>query len=175
MSKVITFSTNFQKGHPRAGRPTHFVEALCKGFPEYSSDEYTPLKSEPWKDIFSLLPIAIDKLSEIEPKYHTIRNGHRWKVGDKFSPRVWSGKPYKSKQVIIAPDVTIIKLWDIEIDINGVISINGKYVDEGMEEILAKNDGLSQLDFFHWLVKPCMKTEKPFSGQIICWDNSIEY
>lgn len=169
MSKVITFSRVFPAYHTRKGEPTYFVEALFKGFPEYSADEYTPLKSEPWKDIFSLLPLAIDKLSEIGPKYHTIRSGKRWKIGDKFSPRVWSGKPYQSKQIAIAPDIEIKKLWDFEIKENGFY-INDWPISPDKLCDVAENDGLDYFDFQRWFQYP-----KPFSGQIICWNESINY
>lgn len=180
MSKVILFSRVFPEYHPRKGDPTFFVE-------KFLNSVYTDFGQELNKHLYECkdkIGLHIMKILDFNPKGHTIRAGKRWKVGEKFSPRVWgsninpkSGRsgPYHSDQLIIAPDVTIVKLWDIEIDINGVISINGKYVDEGTEKRLAKNDGLSEIDFFYWLIKPCMKRGKPFSGQIICWDNTINY
>lgn len=54
-----------------------------------------------------------DKFINGFSKEHTIRKGKRWKVGDKFSPRIWSGKPYKSKQIILAPDTEIKQVFDI--------------------------------------------------------------
>jgi len=32
MSRVITFSRAFPKGHPKQGEPTHFVEQLVNSF-----------------------------------------------------------------------------------------------------------------------------------------------
>lgn len=165
MSKVITFSRVFPSTHPKKGEPTYFIEKIweCIGLPskDYSfnlPDEYV---------IF----LRADS-SEIWSKSHTIRNGNRWKVGDKFSPRVWSGKPYCSIQIIIAPDIEIKKVFDIEIYPTSEVLINGKFFCSfGSENwhTLCKNDGLNPLDMRNWFSK------LPFKGQIICWDNSINY
>jgi hypothetical protein len=80
MSKLITFSLVFPGYHPRAGQPTRFVEKIWKGLIRMNL-----------LTIRSHLPEGIDwhgpSFCDSEPKYHTIRAGHRWKVGDKFSPR----------------------------------------------------------------------------------------
>src|SRR3989304_2910881 len=105
MARIITFSTTFPSYHPRRGELTYFREKLLIGFGLSGYD----MKS---------FPITLDYKSEKEwwwAKYHTIRAGNRWKVGDMFSPRVWSGKPYNSKQIIIAPDIEVMKIWDFEI------------------------------------------------------------
>ena len=111
----------------------------------------------------------------VEPKYHTIRAGHRWKVGDYFSPRVWSKKAYHSPQIIIGPDIEVKKTWDIIIKPDDSLFINGQ--DCGMfisfnaiVEKLAKNDGLSTEDLLNWF-----PNKKEFDGQIICWNPKIEY
>jgi hypothetical protein len=121
---------------------------------------------------------------KFEPKHHTIRAGHRWKVGDKFSPRVWSGKPYQSKQIIIAPDIEVKKVWDFEVFIDiksgyDCVRLNGVLLHEfdGNEvfmgghlklRTIAKNDGLEFEDFGNWF-------NKTMKGQIICWNENIEY
>lgn len=107
-------------------------------------------------------------------KHHTIRAGNRWKVGDKFSPRVWSGKPRNSKQIIIAPDIEIKKVFDFEMDLNGIYSINGKYISHKSYHKLANNDGLTEVDMQFWFM-PNMNKPKEFKGQIICWDENINY
>lgn len=175
MSKVITFSRVFPSYHPRKGEPTYFVEKLCKGFPDFNADQYIPLKSDPKKDIFSLIELAIDIWMELAPKYHTIRSGNRWKVGDKFCPRVWQGKPYTSKMITIAPDIEIKKIIDVLIE-DGVMYVhNGKNLmnpcDMKIVEEIAKNDGLSFSDLYQWF----NGFKKPFKGQIICWNDKIEY
>lgn len=166
MPKVILFSRKFPKGHPNQGEPTYFVEKLWEstGLPdkEYSfnfPDEY-----------LNYIRLEFDV---IWPKSHTVRSGHRWKAGDKFSPRVWQDKPYRSKQLIIAPDIEIKKVWDVMIYETMEVYINGKFFCTfGSEnaDALAKNDGLSHNDFRDWFIKSL-----PFDGQIICWNESINY
>lgn len=169
MSGVITFSRVFPAYHPRKGQATYFVEKLCKGFPEYSANDFTALKSRPTLGIFDLMVLAIDKWADFAPKSHTIRSGIRWKVGDKFSPRVWSGKPYTSKMITIAPDIEIKKIWEFEIKGNSFY-IDGYPISPDKLEYVAENDGLSRHDLQDWFQYP-----KPFKGQIICWNESINY
>lgn len=162
MAKVITFSRVFPKGHPKQGQDTLFVEKLMLGFP--------PFKQE--FDVFGTLSLGLDRLNEVYPKYHTIRSSKRFKVGDKFSPRVWLGKPYNSKQFCIAPDLEVKKVWDIEIFNSYEVYIDGVfYCSFGSEnwEELCKNDGLSSRDMKAWFSK------LPFEGQIICWNDAVSY
>lgn len=175
MAKVITFSTVFPAYHPKKGEPTHFVEGFYNSL--YSRNN---LMDYP-------VGVEIDE-SVLGMKKHTIRAGKRFKEGEYFSPRIWSGKPYNSKQIIIAPDTKIAKIWDIEIKIDLIkaiipekkdiyaifIQINGKPFLE--HEKLAQNDGLLLEDFINWfLLSPDFKKNKKFTGQIICWNNSINY
>lgn len=182
MSKVITFSRTFPAYHPKAGQPTYFVNKLLKSFPVVI-DPPTP-------EILALM--NMDRWIQELPKHHTIRAGSRFKVGDKFSPRVWSSKPYNSKQIIIAPDIEIKKIWDIEIDTyddedvdyfdvsigDGSKSILPFAFQLGSEKckILSSNDGLSSEDLEDWFTKsPAFKKTKRFEGQIICWNENITY
>uniref|UniRef100_UPI00388D5470 hypothetical protein n=1 Tax=Arcticibacter sp. TaxID=1872630 RepID=UPI00388D5470 len=147
MSRVITFSRVFPAYHPKKGQPTYFVERIMEWF----YDNQNPQGESVFNIISDCNPTKlvsnfIDTLSPDVRVYknHTIRAGHRWKVGDKFSPRVWSGKPYQSKMITIAPDIEIKKVWNFEVDENGVISLGGFYVlDCESEEKIATNDGLS--------------------------------
>lgn len=170
MSKVITFSRTFPSYHPRKGEPTRFVEQILNSLKD--QDVFLDFAKIDASLGWSLL----DKFGLIGRKHHTIRGGHRFKVGDWFSPRVWSGKPYKSKQITIAPDIQIKKIWDFEIDPAGVYSINGKYLLNGAIELrLAKNDGFDNpADMFNWFMVNYSKP-KPFEGQIICWNDTISY
>lgn len=164
MAKVITFSRTFPAYHPRKGDPTYFVEKFWEsiGLPgkEYCfnlPDEYQNLLRSDSKSVW--------------PKFHTIRSGFRWGAGDKFSPRVWSGKPYQSKQIIIAPDIEIKKIWHFEKDpIGKNFILNG--IEKSPDSLLeiAKNDGLELSDLLLWFKYP-----NPFSGQIICWNENISY
>lgn len=179
MSRVITFSRTFPAYHPRKGESTYFVEKIHQWYwdsfdlPYYSLNEMlhqlNPKLSIEEIDNFV---DSIDQEKGHTHKGHTIRAGNRWKVGDKFSPRVWSGKPYNSKQIIIAADIEIKKLWDIEIK-DGVFFIGDHLATNyGNPKIklLANNDGLNHSELLDWFKYP-----KPFKGQIICWNENINY
>jgi hypothetical protein len=164
MSKVILFSRLFPGYHPRVGQETFFVEKFWNSI-HVDFDFKAPVMSM----------LGIKKISiNTGAKYHTIRLGNRFKPGDKFSPRVWSGIPYRSKQIIIAPDVEVKQIWDFEMDLNGVYSINNKYIDPEQYLSLANNDGLTEYDLFHWFMKD-YHIPNDFSGQIICWNPNIKY
>ena len=170
MSKVITFSRVFPAYHPRKGEPTFFVEKLAKsrhfiGLPPCDISD----------DIFSTEMYHI-----VEPKHHTIRSGNRWKAGDKFSPRVWSGKPYQSKMITIAPDIEIKKVWDIKIQnfADGMWIDFGNYhlsqhmdLEQTILPLVAQNYGLNTKDLVNWFKFP----KHPFFGQIICWNENVNY
>ena len=177
--KVLTFSRHFPKGHPKAGQPTYFVEQILNSIlPRPLSiglNEFPPAARDYINDF-----MVIDGEHK---KQHTIRGGSRWKPGDMASLRVWSGKPYQSKQVEFA-QVEVKKVWSIEIVQNAeywVFKLNGKTiswndldVDQFVEE-LAKNDGLTTADFLNWFSIHPKKKEQVFTGQIICWNHLIEY
>ena len=172
MAKVITFSRVFPSYHPRAGEPTYFVEKIINslGLPEYKRMTAHDLYSEDVKTTQAdFLKGSCNPLFNHLPKYHTIRAGHRWKVGDMFSPRVWSGKPYRSKQIQFAPDIEIKKVWDVEFDGDGCFWIfSDKERGANILYTVAKNDGLSLTDMMSWF-------NKPFTGQIIAWNENINY
>ena len=172
MAKVLTFSRVFPVYHSQAGKDTLFVEKLMLGFP--------PFKQE--FDVFGTLSLGLDRLNELYPKHHTIRAGKRFKEGDKFSPRVWLGKPYKSKQFCIAPDLTVTKTYDFTIEIDNdymcIMIDSYPFYEENKSMVtqvealqtLAKNDGLSLSEFKEWF-----QWGKPFNGQIICWNDRVSY
>lgn len=171
MSRVITFSRNFPASHPNKGKPTFFVEKMFASFLSLGIKyHYAGLP------MHFLATLADERF---EPKHHTIRAGERWEVGDKFSPRIWSDKPYNSKQIILAPDVEIKKVWPITIMQQfekGIGSLSVK-VDHGLWyfendifiEQIAANDGLSMVDFRNWF------KDNIFIGQCICWNENINY
>lgn len=179
MARVLTFSRVYPSYHPKAGELTYFVEKIMAGLAD-TRNPYWQMKKDfvdyNWCQYYNC------RL----PKHHTIRAGHRWKVGDWFSPRVWSGKPYASKQIQFAPDIQVKKVWGIEIkelpskNLYALqFYLNGNLVNEGVQEFvnrLSKNDGLPEFDFIDWFVlSSSFKKTKEFSGQIICWNESIEY
>lgn len=155
MSKVITFSKYFPSNHPKAGEPTYFVEKIYNSL--YGKNNLMDYPTG----------LEIDE-TIMDIKKHTIRSGHRWKAGDKFSPRVWSGKPYHSKQIIIGPDIEIEKVWDFSIQKGCFVMPEAS--SSTTIELIAKNDGLNLQDFKDWFQYP-----KDFDGQIICWDETLNY
>lgn len=170
MSRVITFSRVFPKYHPKAGQPTFFVEKILACIMPKQQNGLIDLNdlSENVKVIINDFQLLC---SPTEIKSHTIRSGNRFKVGDKFSPRVWSGKPYASKQIIIAPDIEVKKVWDVTINHAATwfaIFIEGKEFTEWT--LLARNDGLTAVDMLDWF-----KKDNIFTGQIICWNETINY
>lgn len=166
MSKVITFSRVFPAYHPKKGQPTYFIEKIYAGIADSTTDFKIPNDANDYWDWYEYYNCVL-------PKHHTIRAGNRWKVGDKFSPRVWSGKPYNSKQIIIAPDIEIKKIWDIKV-FDKSFFINGNFCNVDIMDSIIKNDGLSVDDFYDWFEKP-LKDSKESIFQIICWNNEIDY
>lgn len=169
MSKVITFSRYFPSYHSKGGQPTGFVEKIIWGLHVIGLGK----DLHEWKFKVPIEFVHSFKLEGHEaPKFHTIRAGHRFKEGDWFSPRVWSGKPYNSKQIQFAPDIEVTKTWDFKLLDDGCIYINGGLYAYPNSDFalkpLAENDGLDWVDLLNWF-------NKPFEGQIICWNDKIEY
>lgn len=161
--RVITFSRQFPAKHPRAGEPTFFAEKIVRSLGLHN--QYISEQKHTCLNDFSM---ALD-----EPKHHTIRAGSRWKVGDQFSPRIWSGKPYASKQIEIAPPITIVKIWRFEA-FSELFLLNGKPFDVTSSDI-PENDGLSTDDFLNWFDIHPKKDGTHFIGQILCWNEFIIY
>lgn len=182
MPRVITFSRYFPKGHPKAGQPTRFMQKMWQGLIQVGNLEYREAMRKIIRDDFNADGVHWASKEWI-PKWHTIRSGNRWKVGDKFSPRVWSGKPYASKQIQFAPDIEIKKVQDFEIVIlGGVICfrINDRprgqlYPLNAHLQEIAKNDGLNTDDLISWFTCHPKARKEGFRGQILCWNQDIEY
>ena len=191
MAKVLTFSRTYPSYHPRKGEQTFFVQKIWNNILKGGNTSYYEICSlnnglDNGRTLWDFwMSIKEDEITE--SKGHTIRASHRFKVGDKFSPRIWSGKPYCSKQIIIAPDIEVKKVWNFEIknEFQGDGFYNFFYLDgifqswKEMEEI-SKHDGLELEDFVHWFKANdgYFSGEEytcSFDGQIICWDESINY
>lgn len=196
MAKVITLSQTFPAYHPKSRQPTLFVEQVLNALGiDYHSGEYLKilkhLNDSSKVDLigfFFSLGFFEDSSNE---KLHTIRaksinknTGEvysRWKQGDKASLRVWSGTPYKSPQIIIAPEVELVQVGKFLIHPDAYnkyswVEIGEKYWHKTDEDInksilsnVAKNDGLSIEDFLSWFKYP-----KPFEGQILAWKD-VDY
>lgn len=203
MSKVITFSRVFPAYHPKAGQPTFFVEKILNSLgidfreQQYYNDMLIRLNEKKINErVLNLIDLhrfvySLHPYTE-ESKPHTIRGGKARKIGDKFSPRIWSDIPnkkngrvgaYHSPQIIFAPDIEIKKVWDFDIKLDSdvkflvdkiEVSVYSEYMQQwvGHEVIktIAKNDGLDSTDLLNWFEFP-----QPFTGQIICWDETINY
>ena len=152
------------KGHPKAGQPTFFVEKIWKSLLD-ADERIADYIYEVGRNLgnYQYADEVLLTVDNSIPKHHTIRGGKRYKTGDKVSLRIWSDKPYRSKQIIIAPDMEIL-VKDIDINEDGDIYINGKRFVH--HEIVAENDGLQEYDFIKWF-----EPHLPFSGQIIVWNN----
>lgn len=197
MAKVITISRKFMTGHPkgpkagligpRGAQPTYFVEKYLNSLGiDYRNTAYL-------KELLLINAKAISdgRLSKYsisamfntlnpevqDTKPHTIRAGHRFKDGEMASIRIWSGRPRKDPQIILAPDQLIQNVWDIEIFKDGDRMHCGIRKDEYSHALLsmgevASNDGLRIQDWLSWFY---VTEEDPFIGQIICWDKNLTY
>jgi len=171
MPRVLTLSTTFPGYHINSGKPTFFVEKLISALDEIGLTETFSVTD-------NNVPFDMTFYLDCESKYHTIRKGKRWKVGDWFSPRIWGTDinpksartgPYHSKQIIIAPNVQIKQVYDFKINNHGSIFIDNKHF--GYYGEICKNDGLTPADFRSWFkIKTGDSGTTPlFDGQIICW------
>lgn len=127
---VLTLSQYYQKGHPKEGLPTEFVEKLKTGV----------------------------KLHTIRTNYDLwAKRAEQINAGQmELSIRVWSGQPYRSPQVEVArltklgvQPVTIVRG---SADHEPSVFIANRLIDCGAGK-LSKNDGLSYYDWFNWFLK----------------------
>lgn len=165
MPKVIIFSTTYPAYHPLAGSPTYFVDQFLNSLNRWTQADN---KIEINADLISNIYFG----NTLHCKHHTIRHGQRFKVGEFFSPCIWSGKPYFSKQITICSPVRIEQIYNIEYD-GTVFYIEGILCQYPTFIRLFSNDGfLPQLNpvkaFKDWFTAP-------FKGQIICWNKDINY
>jgi len=171
--KVLPFSRQFPKGHPKTGQHTHFVEKIW-ACPEVSILNTDLLKEE-------ILNFQRNEYL-YQPKWHTIRTGNRWKDGDMASLRIWSDKPYRSKQIEFA-QVEVKKVWQFNIHaVDGELIWQIPGVGSGAFDavsasisIISRRDGLEAEDFINWFAVHPKKRGAEFSGQIISWSDKIEY
>ena len=175
MKKIRTFSRAFPVYHPKAKQETYFVEKVWMSLielGEISLSRCCELSRETNIGNFNMNNL---RKSEFKPKYHTIREGKHFNAGDWITPKVWTGRPYWTSPIIIAPNMEVKKIFDIEIrrsESRMVILINDRLFFNW--DLLAENDGLNRADLLAWFL-PYVKIDKPFIGQIICWNESISY
>lgn len=179
MSRIITFSRYIQRAdgshRKQEHQPTYFVEQILNSLGvEYLKSQYlTKLEKLNPKVGNKLLIDFYNSLSEYCPnkKLHTIRSPKKpFKVGDKFTPAIWTAKPYSSPQIKFYGDIEVKQTWDIEIKVNGDFK-SFNIINSGNKTPLfdvAKNDGLSKIDFLNWFGESS-------NSQIICWDSNLKY
>jgi hypothetical protein len=171
--KVLTCSTRFPTKHRRAGQQTYFIEKIWAALADQQKvaqfNDTTDFPKTKWLEYYNCQM----------PKNHTIRAGERWKVGDMASLRVWSGLPYRSKQVEFAqleikeviPVIIRAEGW-----LNTSISVPTKKTNHELLLPLcevANNDGLECEDFVSWFSIHPKKQRTIFTGQIISWKEGL--
>jgi len=175
----------FPTYHPRAGESTYFVEKIWKsiGWVEYGVLLDNNLKfidsANKVSDIIQDFARGIESENTIfAPKHHTIREKgvNPVKVGDTLTLFSWSGRPYRSSQIVIAPQIEIKQVWDFDLFKYGcqgtTLCINGVEKPKDLLIDIAMNDGLSTNELFNWFKYP----KKPvMQHQIICWSDSVKY
>lgn len=182
----------FPSHHPRKGQPTYFVEKVWSAnvIPEridlaqilkWNQKQIDNPKSKLTAGVVQIFWDNAITSSVYEPKGHTIREGHNVKVGDTVEFYIWSGKPYNSPQIVVTPRIPVLKTWDIILEAGAEnyhrldnITINDDFTDNEILLEIAKNDGLSFEDFEQWF-QPANMNHEEFRGQIICWNDSINY
>ena len=150
MNKIKTYnimlSRVFPETHPKAGQPTGFSDKVLANFRYPTYD-----------------PTLLD-----HKKLHTIRANYKlWKKrfeeverGDAvINLRVWIGKPYRSKTLLIKTltskdgigleKLEIVRTIDFGRPI-WMLYLNGRQQDCNFLKSLAQNDGLSLEDWFAW-------------------------
>lgn len=156
----IKFATVFPSRHPRAGEPTHFVEKIWEAVPGdnilYDAINYEVLR--PYAESFQSKKMWT-------PKRTTIRAGHRWKKGDMFMPKIWTGIPYRSKPIAICEPLEVLDVEDFTIGMDGIYWLNDDILTLKELEDIALVDGFDEVnDFELWFN---VKKGQTFDGQRI--------
>jgi hypothetical protein len=105
------------------------------------------------------------KLVENGMKRQTIRAKARCKAGDVLSLRQWSGKPYRSKQVILR-QLLCRKVRPISIDWNEM-RLDGFVLSGIQSDAIARADGF--VDFDDMVLWFGITHGVPFTGELISW------
>src|SRR5690606_15216786 len=120
--KDIKFSLYFPKYHPKAGQSTHLVEKIWAAILSTRTLKLLEHQHE-------ILDQLTDSywLKDWTPKRTTIRAGHRWKKGDMFMPKIWTGLPYRSKTIAICEPLEILEVENFSLH-DGVFYMDGQYL-----------------------------------------------
>ena len=125
---ILILSQTFPKGHPEAGKPTHFIASVLQGVKTHTIRE---------------------NYAEWENKIKEILEGEA-----RLSIRIWEDKPYRSRQIeLLSLDknsgVGIQKLHSFDDETAYFIGSNGNVLPVSLQE-LANNDGLSLNEWKGW-------------------------
>lgn len=171
MAKVITFSRKFPKGHAKAGSQTYFVEQILKYLNiKTCSESYLNwlISNNPNLERYVLVDFQKSLIPHDNAKVHTIRGSKNFDAGEVFSPRVWTGKPYMSKQLIFAPEIIIKNIFPVTITIESGCDIS--IIKDRIKldtSTVAINDGLTKADFFSWFNNGVKDSKEEM--YVICW------
>lgn len=86
--RSIMFSRVYPKYHPKAGRPTWFVEKIWKSLWEITNFQGMGDYEANYQQYFPVGDLPEENIHFHLPKSHTIRAGNRWKIGDYFSHKL---------------------------------------------------------------------------------------
>src|SRR5690554_4435920 len=107
-----------------AGKPTRFPEKIVKGLGLFTNGD-----EDFWEFINYMekmgcfLSFEAHKL--LPPKTTTIRSNYEYwksKEGQLIQPFFWAGKPYRSKHVVVCPEVRLARVRRIKISHNNQIN-----------------------------------------------------
>lgn len=163
----VKFSTYFPKYHPRAGQPTHFVEKIWQAVAKNkeANKEATIKSALKRANDFQRSFIKSYASKDWTPKRTTIRAGHRWKKGDLFIPKIWTGKPYRSKPIAICDPLEILDVDTFSTRAYGEYRLNDMPLLLSELKVIATDDGFDEVDdfelWFNW------KKGQTFEGQRI--------
>lgn len=150
----IKFSRQYPAYHAFAGTETNFIEKIL------SNPSIEAIPSECFESEFYNL-----KCRDFKPKKTTVRAGNRWKKGDWFQPKAWTGKPYRSKPVAFCIPLQVLEVEPYQIDARGIHHLSHQIL--GGKELteISVLDGFEYLaDFNAWFN---LKRGETFKGQRI--------
>jgi len=185
MSKRMSFSRTFPKGHPRAGEPTYFPQKILSSLNSMPNFPSSNIMID-WEALSKLgVEYVADTLyGYLGYKGHTCRpmftaSGKvACKAGDKYDFFSWEGTPYRSKQIVWARDVVLPRIVPLEIrSWDNIVVGNTYYYGDSvcvpLLEQLAANDGLTVADYKAWM--ECTKSVGVPLAIRIWDDNGLNY
>ena len=117
MATRISFSTTYpDRMGLLKGKFTRFPEKILKGLDPDAKNIQIDLFIEDL--VMGGYGFDMREYHECHPKTTTIRSNYDYwksKEGQLIQPFFWSGKPYRSKQVVFCPEVRLAKVSNIDI------------------------------------------------------------